>query len=116
MLRWTARLLGTFLAGLAALLMVGERLNPIRMAGFELAMSVAFLTALVGLVVLWKWEGIGGVLVVAGMLAFYGLNLAASGRLPGGWVFPLCFVPGVLSLACWWQDRQKDSGSPRAGE
>ena len=116
MLRWTARLVGAFLAGLVALLMVGEGINPIQMAGrFEFAMTVAFVTALVGMLVLWKWEGIGGGLVVAGMFTFYGINLAASGRLPGGWVFPLCFVPGVLSLAYWWQGRGKGSGSPHAG-
>ena len=35
----------------------------------ELAMSAAFIVAMIGLVVLWKWEGIGGALVVGGMLA-----------------------------------------------
>jgi len=50
----------------------------------ELAMSAAFIVAMISLVVLWKWEGIGGALVVGGMIAFYGLNFASSGRFPGG--------------------------------
>ena len=57
------------------------------MNNIELAMSAAFIVAMIGLVVLWKWEGIGGALVVGGMMAFYGLNFATSGRFPSGWFF-----------------------------
>jgi len=54
------------------------------------------------MVVLWKWEGVGEALVVVGMLAIYGLNFADSGRFPGGWVFTLCYLPGILEIAFWY--------------
>ena len=65
-------------------------------------MGSAFLVALTGMLVLWRWELVGGVMVVAGMVGFYAINFAATGRSPGGWVFPICFVPGILALASWW--------------
>lgn len=96
--RWIARILGLLIVGLVVVIMIGEGFNPTKLSGGELVMSAAFLTALTGMVVLWRWEGIGGALVIGGMLAFYGLNFAASGRLPGGWVFPLCYLPGIFAL------------------
>lgn len=96
--RWIARILGLLIVGLVVIIMIGEGINPTKLSGGEMVMSAAFLTALTGMVVLWRWEGIGGALVIGGMLAFYALNFAASGRLPGGWVFPLCYLPGIFAL------------------
>jgi hypothetical protein len=31
----------------------------------------------------------------------YAWNFAEAGNFPGGWVFPLCFVPGVLNMLAW---------------
>jgi hypothetical protein len=58
--------------------------NSKKLNNSELAMSAAFIVAMIGLVVLWKWEGIGGARVVGGMIASYGLNCASSGRFSGG--------------------------------
>ena len=104
--RWTARILGLLIVGIFLLFMIGEGFNPLRWKGTEIAQHAALLIALIGMLLLWRWELWGGVMVVAGMIAFDSINLAASGRLPGGPVFPLCFVPGVLALVCWWQERQ----------
>ena len=104
-LRWTARMVTLFLLGLAVLIMIGEQFAPLKLGATELAMSIAFLTALIGMLVLWKWEGLGGGLVLVGMLVFYGINFAASGRFPSGWFFPLYYLPGVLSLTCWLHDQ-----------
>ena len=105
--RWIARIVGLFIVGLVLLLAIGEGFNPMKLTGTELAMSSCLFVALIGMAVLWKWEGIGGALVVGGMMAFYGLNFAASGRFPGGWVFPLCFLPGILALVCWGYFRKQ---------
>jgi hypothetical protein len=103
---WIARLVGLGIVGLVTALAVGQRFNPLALGGAELAMIAALIVALTGMLLLWRWMGAGGTLVVVGMTAFYALNFAASGRLPGGWVFPLCFVPGVLGMICWMVSRR----------
>ena len=105
--RWIARIVGSMIVGLVVIIKIGEGFNPANLNGIELAMSAAFWAALTGMIVLWRWEGTGGLLVVGGMLVFYALNFAASGRIPGGWVFPLCYLPGVLALVCWSHDKWK---------
>jgi hypothetical protein len=58
----------------------------------------ALLLALVGLVVIWWKDLLGGSLTLIGMALFYGMNFIRSGQLPGGWVFPVCIVGGLLAL------------------
>ena len=106
-IRWTARIGGTGIIGLVALIMIGHGFDPLSLTGIESAMMVALLTSLVGMAILWRWEGIGGALAIVGIASFYVLNLSASGGFPGGWVFPLCFVPGVLALVCWMRETER---------
>ena len=35
---------------------------------------ILFIVAMIGMVVRWTWEGVGGALVVGGMLALYGFS------------------------------------------
>ncbi len=105
--RWAARILGALLVGLALLLAVGEGVHP---GDFDLrsgAMMLAFLTGLAGMLVLWRWELLGGGVVLAGMAVFYAIDYASSRDLPGGWVFPLCFAPGLLAWAAWAVGRNR---------
>jgi len=58
------------------------------------------------MLVLWRREGIGGGMVLCGLGTFYAVEWIGSGRFPGGWVFPLMYLPGVLALICRWQARR----------
>ncbi|MCA9102464.1 MAG: hypothetical protein R3C10_14015 [Pirellulales bacterium] len=98
---WMARLIGLGVAGLVAAIAVGQRFNPLALGGAEMALSAALFAALLGMLALWRWPGWGSALALAGMTAFYAINWTTSGRLPGGWVLPLCFVPGVLGAIYW---------------
>jgi hypothetical protein len=109
--RRIARIMGLLIVGLFLMFMVGEGFIPLKLNGTEIAQHAVLLVALTGMLVLWRWELLGGVMVIAGMIAFYSINIAASGRLPGGPVFPLCFVPGILALVCWWKGRNRKSSS-----
>jgi hypothetical protein len=104
-LRWTARTIGALLVGLVVLFVVGE---GVRLHDFDAitgSMMVVFLVALTGMLAIWRWELIGGVMVLIGMGGFYAINYMSSGDLPGGWVLPVCFLPGVLALASWAVER-----------
>jgi len=54
---------------------------------------------------------LGGVSSLMGISAFYLTNYAVSGRFPGGWVFPMFFVPGILILLSWALDRVRPASS-----
>jgi len=52
----------------------------------------------VGLIVAWFREGLGGILALGCLIAFYVWNLAHSGHLPRGPFFFLVAAPGLLFL------------------
>jgi hypothetical protein len=56
---------------------------------------------LVGFLLVWWKDSLGGVVSQAGMGAFYALQFDIIGHAPGGWVFPLCFDAGVLNVFAW---------------
>ena len=100
--RWSARLLGVFLLGFFLLFLIGEGPpNPLTLTWAERLLFLSRMSALVGFVVLWLRDLTGGLLVTGGMIAFYVINYLASGRFPSGWVFPMFFAPGILSLVSW---------------
>jgi hypothetical protein len=104
--RWSARLIGVFLIGLVVLFTFGEGPPPLmRMPPHIVCMFLAQLVSLAGFIVLWRWPVCGGVSSIMGITAFYLINHSVSGRFPGGWVFPLFFVPGILILLSWAIDR-----------
>jgi hypothetical protein len=99
-LRWFSRITGLLLAGLIVLFAIGNGFNTRQVTLTTGLMSVAFCAAAAGMLILWRWELIGGMIVLVGMTAFYVIKFTASGKWPGGWFFPLCFLPGVLALMC----------------
>ncbi len=114
--RWTARILALLLVGVFLVFMVGQGFNPLALKGAEIAQSAVLLVALAGMLLLWRWELPGGTMVVAGMAAFYAINFAAAGRFPGHFVFPLCFVPGVLAIICGWSRPTSHSAPTRVAK
>ena len=98
-IRWTARLLSAFFIGVVLLFLVGGGgLNPLQLSAREAVLMVFFFTIYIGMAVGWRCEGTGGIMVAVGMLSFYATELAATGRFPNGWFFPLMLLPGLLFL------------------
>jgi len=99
--RWAARITGLLLVGMVLLFVIGEGPpNPFRQ---PIPVQVEFFglfLVLAGCLAGWRWEGVGGVIIVAGFLAFLVTELIANGRPPGG-AIPLFVVPGVLNLLSW---------------
>ena len=109
LLRGAARVIGALLVGAAVLFAVGEGIQFQSIGLATGSMLVAFLTALCGMLVLWRWQLVGGLLVLLGMTAFYTIEYATSGKLPSGWVLPACYVPGVLALmSCVVKEDKKE--------
>jgi hypothetical protein len=104
LVRWAARLSAAFLLGLVLLIVFGEVVfggggpNFAKMDWSLRSMFIANFVTLLGLIVLWRWEFPGGLLVIGGMVFFYGMNYHLSGKFPAG-AFPLFYIPGLLALA-----------------
>jgi hypothetical protein len=96
--RWTARVLSALLVAIVLLIFVGEGFNPLNLKGIEPVQMALFWTACAGMVVAWRWPAVGGALSLGGMILFFAVESAVTGRLPRGLFFYLMLLPGVLFL------------------
>ena len=88
--------------GFVLLFLIGEGPPPLgRVPPHIASMFVAQVICLIGFIAVWRWRLGGGIVSLVGIAAFHAVNYAASGRFPGGWVFPLFFVPGLLAIVSW---------------
>ncbi len=88
--RFLAHLFSVLLIFVVVLLTIGETFpNSSNNISRELLLSFSLLTMLVGLLAAWKWEGIGGSLIISGFLLFLILNSVFSDFLHLG--FSFCF-------------------------
>lgn len=110
-LRWTARLLAAVLVGLVLVIFIGEgSFNPLKLTPVEAILMALFVSACVGLVIAWHWPLTGGVASTVGVLGFYAIEFALKGRFPGGPVFPLMGLAGVLFLLSAFVRRRMSAG------
>lgn len=87
--------LGTALLVLYFTFAVGAGPPPLSLGSAALSIMLA------GFIIAWWDDVLGGVLSLVGIGGFYAWNFATVGAFPGGWVFPLCFLPGVLQIVAW---------------
>jgi len=96
-LRWTARVTGTVLAGLMLLLAIGEGVPNVSMQPTVIQIGFFALTlVLLGILLAWRWELPGGITSLAGWVLFISaekINWRYSA------FFILLAVPGVLFLS-----------------
>jgi len=97
-LRWTARILSLASISLLFFFFVGEGFDPTRVDPKEWAGLLFFpLGLIIGLLIGWKNEGLGGIISTLSLLAFYFVyGFLLSGRIWQGWTFLVFAVPGFL--------------------
>ena len=123
-MRWSARMIGLFSIGLYFLFIIesGARIVPLlSWTDFRgMPLFLALTMAVVGLVIAWGWEALGGLLTLAGGFLILTLVYAASG--PGtAFTAALLALPlltaGLLHLVCSaWTilTAQPDTRAPQA--
>jgi hypothetical protein len=106
-IRFFARLFSILLLFIVISLAIGEVFpHPFNLSGKELLFSIALLVMLFGLLMAWKWEGLGGLLIIFGFLLFFISNSLLSNSLRLG-IFLLIFpLTGVLYLICCWREKK----------
>ncbi|MGD0694078.1 MAG: hypothetical protein ABSB82_04425 [Terriglobia bacterium] len=106
-LRWTARILGTLLVLLFLVFLVGEGPpRPSTLTTPEKLMFVGTGIMLLGLILAWRWPGLGGAMALLGYLFF---GTVAGVRSAVMSPFAVGGVSGMLHLAGWWLSHRPDS-------
>lgn len=114
-IRWLARVEGTFIAVMFFLFVLGEgfgdratyTLNPFVLSAADLASMFLLFAACIGLLLAWRWEGRGGAVAVICMVAFL---LCRWGIWRSGfplWAILAVLVPGALFLLTWFVTRHQ---------
>jgi hypothetical protein len=118
-MRWTARILALLAGGLFvyAAVQFGPKIlsslswtNP---QGFPLLLGL--MVALIGALIAWRWELVGGLMTLAGAVIVMALVCAGSGLDMLFCAFLFCLpllVAGALYLGCSWIKRA--TGTPRS--
>jgi hypothetical protein len=105
--RWTARIVGTSMALFFLAFFVGEGFPPIFRLPWRESLSVLLMSAMMaGLLLAWKWEGLGGAVALAAV----GLMPLIGMRGIGTWLFLLPAATGLLHVVCWWRLRSAGVG------
>ena len=104
-LRWAARIWSIVSIVFILLIAIGELIPPHAPPPSTLRDIVGmilfpFLTC-VGMILAWRWEGLGGGITIGSVLAFYAWLGVMDGRLPRGPYFALVTGPGFLFLLLW---------------
>jgi hypothetical protein len=114
LVHWSARVTSLLLLGLLTAIVIGHG-GPPNVLAQPTPVQLEFAAMgmmLLGLVIGWVREGVGGLLVILGLAAFNIVELAVNGR-PALGAFPLFAVPGVLFLlSALLRGRNKQSLAP----
>ena len=114
-LRWTARILGLLFISIFLAFFIPDWLTKGRFPvdPDRIPMTIALFVSFLGLLIAWKWEGIGGLLALLSILAFGALGLQTRGR-PGGTIL-LCvmyLLPAVLFILVWRRMKTRHRAPP----
>ena len=108
-MRWIARGLGSLVAALWALIGISEIAFPHTPPSPEAELQGTILvilgaTVILGVLLAWRWERLGGTILVLGAIAVSTFGYITAGR-HKGWVMLFSggpyLVVGALFLACW---------------
>jgi len=98
-LKWSPRIASIIVWALVLLIFFGEGgLNPSELREIEIVMMSLFWTSCAGLIIGWRWPGIGGMISVGFMSAFFLFESVVNGGLAHGWAFEVIAFPGWLFL------------------
>ena len=108
-IRWFARILGALLVLFVLLSAIGGIIDPpsqanVKISTQEIPLMIGMIIMLVGIIVAWFREGIGGLLVVGGFIFFVAAELITDKKFDA-WFILVFLAVGLLHLFCWWQSK-----------
>ncbi len=112
-IRRIARIWSIIIIGLGVLMFIAEIIAAFTTESepypfFENLIPFTLGTAVVGLAVAWKWEGVGGAITIISVLVNLGVYLLTGRTAVDAVILILTpiVIPGILFLVVWSQTRQ----------
>jgi hypothetical protein len=107
-IRWVARIMVILFIAFFLFLFISDSIEKgtISIENGRVPMTVFLFFTFSGLIIAWKWEGIGGAIAIVGLLGF---NVLAPQSVPRTAILittVLYVLPALLFLFCWWQTRK----------
>ena len=109
-LRWIARIMGTFVVIFFSSLYIGEFMRKGYLNIHYPVMFALMLLSMIGILLAWKWEGIGGLLGAISIIISDLLNLLwfQTPKIIGGLIGSLLWlIPSIIFIYCWWFTKSK---------
>ena len=113
--RWFARILGSLILLLVLFIAIGEGFfmepppgSSGKLKQSDIPLMTGIIVMLVGIVVAWFREGIGGLLMIGGFIPFL-VDELKSEKGFNAWFLVIFPIIGLLHLFCWWQSRRPKS-------
>ncbi len=110
-IRWIARIFGALAMAVLLFFYVADCITKgrIAIASEAIPETVFLFLSFIGLIIAWKWEGIGGALALAGSIGFYILAPVSLARAGVVFTTVLYGLPALLFVYCWWKTRRQVS-------
>jgi hypothetical protein len=110
--RWVARIWSIPAICFIAVILVGEVVSPHAPPPVSvrdvIGLSLFPFGVILGILLAWRWERLGGIISVASFFGFYAALWLFDGRLPRGPYFALASAPGLLFCVSSLLDRRID--------
>ncbi|HKJ31162.1 MAG TPA: hypothetical protein VKA34_05005 [Balneolales bacterium] len=110
-IRWLARITAAFFFIFILAFAIEQKVDPFSMGSHELTLTISFSVMWLGFIIAIFREGVGGLLIIAGILSFYLFSFIFSGFLPQGLPLFVLISPGVLFTIVWLHDKYGNNRS-----
>jgi hypothetical protein len=116
-IRWVARAWSIVSLVFVGSMLAGEVLHPTAVLATTprdlIGLALFPFGTCVGMLLAWRWEGLGGAITLGSLVCFYVFMFVMDGRFPGGPFFVLVATPGALFAASWASSRSLRGESGR---
>lgn len=110
-LEWVARVASIASIALLVMIFLGEPFHPSQISFQEwVGLSFFPIGVVVGMLIAWRKEALGGVVTIASLVGFYLVYGYLLRNHIGGWFFLAFAAPGFLFLFHWLLARPAETG------
>ncbi|MCB0115190.1 MAG: hypothetical protein R2873_25370 [Caldilineaceae bacterium] len=107
-LRWAARVGSLLSIGMLLAFVFGEGVDTAALTLSEWVGLLFFpVGVIVGMIMAWRWEGMGSLVVLVSFTAFYVAQWLLTGALPSGPWFAVFCLPALLFALVWLFDNDE---------
>ena len=111
-LRWIARIMGTTLVSFFLLFFVAELFRdggvPNLHNPYQIIAFTSFFIAQIGILLAWRWEGMGGFLALTGMVLFVVFQYLWDKNPKIVFMFLIWIIPIIMFLYYWIRSKKLD--------